>query len=76
MVVPAGIFDALRVEGSSKYKSTKKDGSSGEGVTTHRYWFSPTTGCFVAYEYEETNWKGVLSRKTRDELVSYERRSK
>lgn len=72
VIVPAGIFDTLRVEGTSKYRSTrKKDGTSGEGVGTHRYWFSPAVGRFVAYEYEETNWKGVVYRKERDELVSY-----
>jgi len=77
VLVPAGVFDTLRVEGSSKYKSTrKKDGSSGEGTTTHRYWFSPVAGRAVAYEYEETNWKGVLHRKIRDELLSYERKSR
>jgi hypothetical protein len=72
VIVPAGIFDTLRVEGTSKYRSTrKKDGTSGEGVGTHRYWFSPAVGRFVAYEYEETNWKGVVYKKERDELVSY-----
>jgi len=74
VIVPAGIFDTLRVEGTSKYRSTrKKDGTSGEGVGTHRYWFSPAVGRFVAYEYEETNWKGVVYKKERDELVSYRR---
>jgi hypothetical protein len=32
-------------------------------------------GRFVAYEYEETNSKGVVLRKERDELVSYRRAS-
>ena len=74
VIVPAGIFDTLRVEGTSKYRSTrKKDGTSGEGVGTHRYWFSPAVGRFVAYEYEETNWKGVVYKKERDELVSFRR---
>jgi hypothetical protein len=62
VIVPAGVFDALRVEGSS-----------GEGVGTHRYRYSPVAGRIVACEYEETNWKGVLHRKDRDELVSYKR---
>jgi hypothetical protein len=74
IIVPAGTFDTLRVEGTAKYRSTrKKDGESGDGVSTHRYWFSPTVGRFVAYEYEETNWKGVVYKKERDELVSYRR---
>jgi hypothetical protein len=76
VIVPAGTFDTLRVEGTSKYRATrKKDGTSGEGIGTHRYWFSPAVGWFVAYEYEETNWKGVVHRKDRDELVSYKRAS-
>ena len=76
VIVPAGIFDTLRVEGSAKYKAKKKkDGSSGEGVATHRYWFSPVTGNFVAYEFEETNWKGVVYKKERAELVSFKRRA-
>lgn len=74
VIVPAGIFDTLRVEGTSRYRSTrKKDGATGEGAGTHRYWFSPAVGRFVAYEYEETNWKGVVYKKERDELVSYRR---
>lgn len=28
----------------------------------------------VAYEYKETDWKGVLYRKERDELLSYQRK--
>ena len=73
VLVPAGVFDTFRVEGTGRYKSVHKDGKSGEGTVRHRYWFSPETGSFVAYEYEETNWKGVLSRNERDELVSYRR---
>ena len=72
VLVPAGVFDTLRVEGTGKYKSVRKrDGKSGEGTITRRYWFSPEVGRVVAYEYEETNWKGVLHLKERDELLSY-----
>jgi Caspase domain len=72
VAVPAGVFETLRLEGSTKYKSTsKKSGSSGEGTSTYRYWYSPVAGTLVAYEYEETNWKGVLYLKVRNELVSY-----
>ena len=36
-LIPAGIFDALRVEGSIKHKARmKKDRSSGEQPSTHR----------------------------------------
>jgi hypothetical protein len=73
VIVPAGVFDTFRVEGTNKYKSKKKDGSTGEGVGVHRYWYSPAVARFVAYEYEETNWKGVVYRKDRDELVSFKR---
>lgn len=73
VLVPAGIFETLRVEGSGKYNSTDKKGKSGEGAVIHRYWFSSEVGRVVAYEYEETNWKGVLHRKERDELLSYQR---
>jgi hypothetical protein len=73
VLVPAGIFDTLRVEGSGKYRSVYKNGKSGEGAVTHRYWFSPEVGRVVAYEYEETNWKGAIYRKERDELLSYQR---
>lgn len=77
VIVPAGVFDTLRVEGSNKYKAKKKkDGSSGEGVGVHRYWYSPEAARVVAYEYEETNWKGVVSKKDRFELVAYKRGGK
>jgi hypothetical protein len=74
ILVPAGVFDTLRVEGTSKYKTKlKKEGASGEGTSTYRIWFSPVTGHFVAYEYEETNFKGVVHKKERTELLSYKR---
>ena len=74
VLVPAGVFDTLRLEGTSKYKSTmKKDGASGQGNSTYRIWFSPVTGYFVAYEYEETNFKGIVHKKERSELLSYKR---
>jgi hypothetical protein len=77
VIVPAGIFDTFRVEGTSKYKSRiKKDGRSGEGGGVHRYWYSPTVARFVAYEYEQTNWKGVVDMKERTELISHKRGSK
>jgi hypothetical protein len=72
VIVPAGVFDTFRVEGSNKYKAKKKkDGSSGDGVGVHRYWYSPEVARVVAYEYEETNWKGVVYKKDRFELVAY-----
>ncbi len=77
IVVPAGVFDTLRVEGSSKYKTKmKKDGTSGEGISAHRYWFSPAIGHYIAYEFEESNWKGVINKKERTELLSYNRDGK
>jgi hypothetical protein len=77
VIVPAGIFDTFRVEGTNKYKArNKKDGASGEGVGVHRYWYSPAVARYVAYEFEETNWKGVVYRKDREELVSFKRNGK
>ena len=77
VIVPAGIFDTLRVEGSSKYKTKMKtDGTSGEGYSTYRYWFSPRAGSYVAFEFEESNWKGVIYKKERTELLSYSRDGK
>ena len=56
VLVPAGRFDTLRVEGSTHYQARmRKDVTSGEGTSTHRYWFSPVAGHCVAYEYEQTN---------------------
>ena len=77
IIVPAGIFDTLRVEGSTRYKAKlKSDGRSGEGTNTFRLWYSPTVENTVALEFEETNWKGVTSRKERLELLSYKRASR
>jgi Caspase domain len=74
VIVPAGIFDTFRVEGTNKYKTRmKKDGASGEGAGVHRYWYSPAVARFVAYEFEETNWKGVVHKKDRIELVAHKR---
>lgn len=74
VIVPAGVFETFRVEGSNKYKARrKKDGSSGEGAGVHRYWYSPEAARPVAYEYEETNWRGVVHRKDRYELLYYKR---
>ncbi|MBL8483338.1 MAG: caspase family protein [Rhodocyclaceae bacterium] len=70
VLVPAGIFDTLRVEGTGGYKSTV-GGASGSGTVTHRYWIAADSGLAVAYEYEETNWKGKLAKKQRTELLSF-----
>jgi len=72
VIVPAGVFDTLRVEGSTKYKTKrKKDGSSSEGTGAYRYWFSPAAANIVALEFEETNSKGTINTKERLELLSY-----
>lgn len=77
IIVPAGVFDTLRIEGTTKYKAKlKKDGSSGEGTNTFRFWISPVVENVVALEFEETNWKGVISKKERLELLSYNRDGK
>ena len=57
-------------------KTQKKDGSTNEGVGVHRYWFSPSIANFVAYEFEETSSKGVINRKERTELLSYNHKGK
>jgi hypothetical protein len=59
------------VEGTAKQKSTNTAGQVREGSGVHRYWYSPEARSFVAYEYEETDSKGVVTRKERDELLSY-----
>ncbi len=73
VATPAGVFNTLRVEGASKYKSVDKNGKSGEGVSTVRFWLSPVVGNFVVFEFEQTDWSGKLSRKERTELLSYRR---
>ena len=69
----AGVFNTLRVEGPSKYKSADRIGKGGEGVGAVRIWLSPVVGNIVAFEYEQTDWSGKLSRKERTELLSYKR---
>ena len=74
VIVPAGVFDTFRLEGTNKYKTTrKKERSSVEGVVVHRYWYSPSVSRFVAYESDESNTKGVLLKKERVELMSHRR---
>jgi hypothetical protein len=74
IIVPAGLFDTLRIEGTTRYKTRmKKDGSSGEGTNTFRIWYSPVADNFAAMEFEQTNWKGVVSKKERLELLAIKR---
>lgn len=74
VIVPAGVFDTFRLEGTNKYKTTrKKEGSTAEGVIVHRYWYSPSVARFVAYEFDESNAKGVVLKKERVELMSHRR---
>ena len=73
VATPAGVFNTLRVEGASKFKWVDKDGKSGEGVGTLRFWLSPVVGNAVVFEYEETNESGKVTRKERRELLSYRR---
>ena len=76
VIVPAGVFDTLRVEGATKYKTVRKTGTTGEGVGTYRYWFSPQAANIVALEFEEANAKGVINKKERVELLSFNRDGK
>lgn len=73
VATPAGVFNTVRVEGASKYRSVDKSGKSGEGMSTVRFWLSPVVGNFVVFEFEQTDWTGKLNRKERTELLSYRR---
>jgi hypothetical protein len=77
VVVPAGVFDTFRIEGTNKYRTTRnKERTIAEGVGVHRYWYSPAVARFVAYEVDESNAKGVLLKKERVELMAHKRGDK
>ena len=64
--VPAGAFDALRVEIKGKAEGV---GRPGYGTFSTTFWYVPELHTMVASE-EESYWNGKLDVRTRDELTS------
>ena len=64
--VPAGEFDALRIEIKGKSEAV---GRPGVGQFSQTVWYSPELHTMVAFE-EETFWDGKLDARSRDELTS------
>ena len=64
--VPAGEFDALRVEIKAEVNPV---GRPGYGHFTSTYWYAPELHTMVARE-EEVYWNGKIDVRQRDELTS------
>lgn len=67
--VPAGTFDAFRVEGSGWTR-----GPSGSIALKSRYWVTPTVRRFIEAHFWQKHSKGKVLENKRVELVSFTQR--
>lgn len=67
--VPAGTFQALKVEHAGRYKATQGS-DQWAGRITEIFWYAPSAQRIVAQEYKDTTGQGILYDQRRDELVT------
>jgi hypothetical protein len=69
--VPAGRFDAFKIEAKGTY--INNDGRNTFGGRTYAlYWYAPAARRAVRYEYRDTTPQGRVWNQTVDELVRFE----
>lgn len=73
VTVPAGRFEALRIERRGTYQNRRFSSSERfSGNWRHTVWYVPELRYFVASEYEERNDQNFLLQTERHELTSFE----
>ncbi len=72
--VPAGEFDAQRIEIASEAKGRSAAGNRWWQRWTTVWWYSPELRNFVAMEFEARDERNTLVNSQREELTGYEQR--
>ena len=71
--VPAGEFEALRIEIEATVDSTRGS-QRWANHWLHTYWYVPQLRYYAAVDIEVRSQSGQLERRDREELTSYEQR--
>jgi hypothetical protein len=74
ITVPAGEFDAMRVEVISNYQGEEVGSRGGSGQSRETAWYAPSINNFVKLEYQDTNWKGDIFNRDLWELTAFSRK--
>ena len=73
--VPAGEFDALKVEVVAYYQGEEVNTNGGSGQLNETSWFAPAVNNFVRMEYRDTDWQGHIYNRDLWELTAYARKA-
>lgn len=74
VTVPAGEFDAIKVEVISYYHGEEVGSRGGSGQSKEMVWFAPTVNNFVKLEYQDTNWQGTIFNRDMWELTAFSKK--
>lgn len=71
ITVPAGEFDAIKVEVVSYYQGEEVGTRGGSGQSKETAWYAPAVNNFVKLEYQDTNWQGTIFNRDQWELTTF-----
>lgn len=74
VTVPAGEFDAIRVEVSSYYQGEETGQRGGTGLSRETVWYAPAVNNFVRLEYQDTDWRGNIYNRDIWELTAFSKK--
>jgi len=74
ITVPAGEFDALKLEVEALYHGEEPNSPGGSGQLTETLWFAPAVNNFVKLDYRDTDWNGRIFNRDSWELTTYVRK--
>lgn len=72
--VPAGEFDAIKVEVSAIYRGEETGSPGGSGQLTETLWYVPEVNSFVKLDYHDSDWNGRIFNRDNWELMSFVRK--
>lgn len=72
--VPAGEFDAIKVEVIAYYQGEEVGSRGGSGQSKEIVWFAPAVNSFVKLEYQDTDWEGAIFNRDMWELTAFRKK--
>jgi hypothetical protein len=71
ITVPAGEFDAIKVEVVAYYQGEEAGNRGGSGNSKETVWYAPAVNNFVKLEYQDTDWRGRIFNRDQWELTAF-----
>lgn len=72
--VPAGEFDAMKIEVAAFYQGEEVGSNGGSGQLKETLWFAPAVNNFIKLEYQDSDWQGRIFNRDMWELTAYTKR--